>query len=148
MLLSELQSYLTFTCTVLPVLHLCHLISHTHYETDNSSIAGMEMRIIITRPKVATRKLLLAPRSAARPKDVATVKSSQGGSQRWSYNVPKWQCCVGTEKHHSHLSTFSSLPPPWWYLLISPHSRWDSSTSAWNSNSSISVKAGHLMSSV
>lgn len=71
---------------------LCHLMSDSHYnpnETVNSPITGMEMSII-TQPKVATEEIVYgSPRSVANLKDMATFKSSQGGSQHRSHNVPK-----------------------------------------------------------
>lgn len=107
---------LTFLCTVLPLLHLCHLMSASHFnpnETVNSPITGMEM-CIVTQPKVATGKLLLAPQISGKSKDVATFKSSQAGSQQRSHNEPNCRCCFGTEKHHNLLSTFFLFPPPSW----------------------------------
>lgn len=57
--LSTPRLCLTSIGRVLPVLHLCHLMSDTYYspnETVNSPITGMEMSII-TQPKVATEEI-------------------------------------------------------------------------------------------
>lgn len=64
---------LDFLCIVLPVLHLCHRMSDTHYdpnETVNSPITGKEMSII-TLPKVATEEIVFGSQISGKTKDVA-----------------------------------------------------------------------------
>ena len=61
--LSKLQLCQTFMHTVFPVLHLCHLMSVSHYdpnETVNSPITRVEMSIII-QPKVAAEEISWLP---------------------------------------------------------------------------------------
>lgn len=73
-------------------------------------ITVMEM-CIITQPKVATEEIAFGSQISYKNKNPKTLQHSHGGSQYWSHNVPNWRCCFGTEKHHSHLSTFFfSLP--------------------------------------
>ncbi len=146
--LSKLRRCLTFICTVLPVLHLCHLMSDTHYDPNET----------VNSPNHRGGDVYHKPAKSSNRGNCFWLSDQWQNQRRGNIkiftrrismrDVPKWQCCFGTEKHRNHLSTFSFFPPPCWYLLISLHSRWDSSTSAWSSNSGISVKAGHLMSSM
>lgn len=67
---------------------------------------------IITLPKVATEEIAFGSQICRKTKDGAAFISLQGGLQHRSHNVPKWQCCFRTEKHHNHLSAFHFFPPP------------------------------------
>lgn len=68
---------------------------------------GMEMSI---SQKVATQEIAFGSRyQRQKPKMWQHSNLHKRGSRHGS---PKWQCCLGAEKHHNHLSTVFFFPPP------------------------------------